>query len=599
MTFFEQCDEDGDGVVTEDEFVQGVTHWNIAGLKEKQCREIYKVMDANENDALTIGEIWMYIEGAQPSIAERGAIIEKELERDMDDQINAIFNEFKLESKTVTRESVRRILTAYSVPSNVITKTLEDVAIDGNGQISKKNFKKFMMDFLKENILEVENDINELRAMFYEADLDKSGFLDMDELYNFFKVKLKANITRDELKNLVRSVDLDYNLELDVDEFIDLMTKNPSEKGGSGSAQATYLRIKKSRKFDMTEFVKFLKKFPDHFEKSFTTSLYRNKKHLPSSAFISYIIPHDEESVQKDKKVTNEPTIKTTIPDIAAQITFDNAKGVPYPEESKVELSDIIKRVVRVSVFDFDKNRFLANSTYVVAKYNDKYKDQWKFNRIKDTGTNPILFRTDELQLKDKNVHIVFEFVIYCKQGTDDVKEINSGWASIKISELTKKTGKAVLDILGGSPQLQNEVSFLDKNKKMVKGKSKLTIYYRGLKDFSDKSQLHFQMLPSTCLLQKRYISFIVGFRNYLGREKFSELNHGEALTIPSSNFMLVTFPRILDNPDFCENVLEFWNDKIIKKMKEKDLFDINKLINLVETNISKLYPVAFSTDFN
>ena len=281
MTFFEQCDEDGDGVVTEDEFVQGVTHWNIAGLKEKQCREIYKVMDANENDALTIGEIWMYIEGAQPSIAERGAIIEKELEKDMDDQINAIFNEFKLESKTVTRESVRRILTAYSVPSNVITKTLEDVAIDVNGQISKKNFKKFMMDFIKENILEVENDINELRAMFYEADLDKSGFLDMDELYNFFKVKLKANITRDELKNLVRSVDLDYNLELDVDEFIDLMTKNPSEKGGSGSAQATYLRIKKSRKFDMTEFVKFLKKFPDHFEKSFTTSLYRNKKHLP------------------------------------------------------------------------------------------------------------------------------------------------------------------------------------------------------------------------------------------------------------------------------------------------------------------------------
>lgn len=62
------------------------------------------------------------------------------------------------------------------------------------------------MDFLKENILEVENDINELRAMFYEADLDKSGFLDMDELYNFFKVKLKANITRDELKHLVVSL---------------------------------------------------------------------------------------------------------------------------------------------------------------------------------------------------------------------------------------------------------------------------------------------------------------------------------------------------------------------------------------------------------
>jgi len=57
-------------------------------------------------------------------------------------------------------------------------------------------------------------------------------------------------------------------------------------------------------------------------------------------------------------------------------------------------------------------------------------------------------------------------------------------------------------------------------------------------------------MLPSTCLLNKRLISFIVGFRNYLGRERFSDINTGEALTLPNSNYMLVTFPKILDNPD-------------------------------------------------
>lgn len=62
---------------------------------------------------------------------------------------------------------------------------------------------------------------------------------------------------------------------------------------------------------------------------------------------------------------------------------------------------------------------------------------------------------------------------------------------------------------------------------------------------------------------------------------------------------MLVTFPKIINNPDFCESVLEFWDEKIVSKTKEKDLFDIEKLINLVEENISKLYPVAFSTDFN
>lgn len=210
-----------------------------------------------------------------------------------------------------------------------------------------------------------------------------------------------------------------------MDEFIDLMTKNPSDKGGSGSAQATYLRIKKSRKFDMTEFVKFLKKFPTHFEESFTTRLYRNKKIMPSSAFTSFIVPHDEESVQAGKKVASDPTIKTTEPIIAAQITFEATKGVPYPEEDKFEMTSILKRVVRVSIFDFDKSKFIGNSTYVVAKLNDKNKDQWKFNPIKQSGTNPILFRTDDITHKDRNIHLIFEFVIYCKMDKSTIKELN------------------------------------------------------------------------------------------------------------------------------------------------------------------------------
>ena len=52
-----------------------------------------------------------------------------------------------------------------------------------------------MKNFRKENILEVENDINELRVMFYAADLDKSVFLDKDELYNIFNVRLEAHIS--------------------------------------------------------------------------------------------------------------------------------------------------------------------------------------------------------------------------------------------------------------------------------------------------------------------------------------------------------------------------------------------------------------------
>ena len=148
---------------------------------------------------------------------------------------------------------------------------------------------------------------------------------------------------------------------------------------------------------------------------------------MPSSVFTSGIIPHDEQSVKTDKKIRTEPMVKTTEATIAGQILLEGAKGVPFPEEEIISIEEITKRIVRVCIFDFDSKKFIGNSTYVVAKYDNKYKDEWKFNKWGETGTNPLIFRTDQFDIKDKNVHIVFEFVIYCKD-RDSVKELNCGW---------------------------------------------------------------------------------------------------------------------------------------------------------------------------
>jgi len=104
------------------------------------------------------------------------------------------------------------------------------------------------------------------------------------------------------------------------------------------------------------------------------------------------------------------------------------------------------------------------------------------------------------------------------------------------------------LELEGGSPELQSNATLIEK--KHNKNNSKLVISFRGLKDFSDESQFHFKMLPKTCILQKRMITFIVAFRNYLGKERFCDINSGEALVLPNCDFMIVTFPKILDNPD-------------------------------------------------
>ena len=81
-----------------------------------------------------------------------------------------------------------------------------------------------------------------------------------------------------------------------------------------------------------------------------------------------------------------------------------------------IPLESITKHVLRVTIYDFDSKKFVANSTFVLAKFNPKHKDQWRFNKSSETGTNPLIFRTDELYFIDRQVFIIFEFVIYCQQ---------------------------------------------------------------------------------------------------------------------------------------------------------------------------------------
>ncbi len=62
-----------------------------------------------------------------------------------------------------------------------------------------------------------------MRALFLEADVDFSGFLSVMELYNIFK-KLGADVSENDIIELMTEIDVDRNGELDIDEFISLMT---------------------------------------------------------------------------------------------------------------------------------------------------------------------------------------------------------------------------------------------------------------------------------------------------------------------------------------------------------------------------------------
>ena len=63
---------------------------------------------------------------------------------------------------------------------------------------------------LKNDILSQEDKMEDLRGMFRESDLDHSGFLTVDEIYNVL-LKMGAELQLSELVDLMNEVDVDRN----------------------------------------------------------------------------------------------------------------------------------------------------------------------------------------------------------------------------------------------------------------------------------------------------------------------------------------------------------------------------------------------------
>jgi Ca2+-binding EF-hand superfamily protein len=76
---------------------------------------------------------------------------------------------------------------------------------------------------MKEELLSQEDNVEELRAKFMDADIDHTGTLTVDEIHGVL-LGMGAELTIDELVELMHEIDIDRNGTLDIDEFVALMT---------------------------------------------------------------------------------------------------------------------------------------------------------------------------------------------------------------------------------------------------------------------------------------------------------------------------------------------------------------------------------------
>lgn len=85
-----------------------------------------------------------------------------------------------------------------------------------------------MMNKMKEELLSQEDNAEDLRMKFLDADVDHTGALSVDEIYGVL-LKLGAELSMEELVELMHEIDVDRNGHLDIDEFVALMTSAGDE----------------------------------------------------------------------------------------------------------------------------------------------------------------------------------------------------------------------------------------------------------------------------------------------------------------------------------------------------------------------------------
>lgn len=88
-----------------------------------------------------------------------------------------------------------------------------------------------------------------------------------------------------------------------------------------------------------------------------------------------------EDLTKEQQTKDNRPRLRPVPTLLGSQITLDGAEGVPLPaQSSEFDRNNIVKRVIRVGLFDSIKRELIFNTAQVVATWNQTNEDVWTFN---------------------------------------------------------------------------------------------------------------------------------------------------------------------------------------------------------------------------
>lgn len=468
-TMHDMLDRNRDGMVDTKEFVDGLAGLGIPGLASRDFVLIFEAIDVDNSKYLSLNEFALFLEGASKKREQRIRELPADVDADIERQIRELFTIFDEDGNGfIDRHELMKTFQGlgYEVDEAKAEAMIQSVDTDGDMRINLQEFQTLMKPEMQNRLLEQDDRVEDFRAMFRDADTDYSGYLSADEVYTVL-LKHGIDLAYGELVELINEFDVSGDAQLDIDEFVAMMNTSSDMAFHSQGAKQTYLKIRQSRRLNVTDFMKALKNMPSAFVPSvFHAKWVKESKHRPSDVLKAQLdpltmtwrdmLPVVTEQLSKEMHApANRPKIRPAATQLGCEIAVEWAAGIPLPQNSADFDRNMIKmRAVRIGIFDSARREYLANAVQIEAKLQANTEDKWVFAKS-SSSLNPVLFRSTRKDDLDVGAtRFVFEFVIYYQaKNAASCTELSCGWAMTDdLSCANRSLNNFKLQVRGGSP---------------------------------------------------------------------------------------------------------------------------------------------------
>lgn len=135
---------------------------------------------------------------------------------------------------------------------------------------------------MKAEIVSKDQNLDDLRRLFKEFDIDQSNYLSKAEFREAL-ARMGVTLSDVQVEDLLKEIDIDENKVIDIDEFIAFLAIADQIRFSNPASKAILIKIKHAKKMQPMDFYNCFKNLPQSFQTSITTEpMEKSYKHTPS-----------------------------------------------------------------------------------------------------------------------------------------------------------------------------------------------------------------------------------------------------------------------------------------------------------------------------